>query len=65
MKKSILVRLAGSSVYSKYIEIDPSKLTGIMRFPKEIFAYIDGVRIAMYKEDYEQLMEEYNQNLER
>lgn len=57
-KKSVWVRLDGTSVYGKHIEIDPSKLTNIMKFPKEVFAEIDGIRVAMYKEDFEELIKE-------
>jgi hypothetical protein len=57
IKKSVFVRIAGESVYSKHIEINPLKLKNIMKFPKEVFADIDGIRISMLREDYETLME--------
>lgn len=65
IKKSVWVRLNGTNVYGKHIEIDPSKLTNIMRFPKEVFAEIDGVKIAMLKEDFEKLTEENEKVIER
>jgi len=57
IKKSVLVRIAGEIHYSKHIEIDPSKLTNILKFPKDVFADIDGVRISIKREDFEQLIE--------
>tara|TARA_R110002126_G_scaffold78171_1_gene194826 strand:- start:119 stop:358 length:240 start_codon:yes stop_codon:yes gene_type:complete len=56
MKQEVLVKLAGSTVYNKRINIDPTKLTNILKFPKEVFADIDGVRIAILRDDYEQLI---------
>ena len=56
MKQEILVKLAGSTVYNKRITIDPTKLTNILKFPKEVFADIDGIRIAILRVDYEQLI---------
>jgi len=57
IKKTVLVRIAGETHYSKHIEIDPSKLTNILKFPKDVFADVDGVRISIKREDFEQLME--------
>ena len=56
MKQEVLVKLAGTAVYNKRINIDPTKLTNILKFPKEVFADIDGVRIAILRVDYEQLI---------
>lgn len=61
VKKTVLVRIAGQSHYSKYIEIDPSKLTNILKFPKDVFADVDGIRISIKREDFEQLIEENEQ----
>ena len=58
MKKRVLVRMAGELLYTKHIELDPSKLTNILKFPKDVFADIDGVRISIKREDFEQLIEE-------
>jgi hypothetical protein len=57
MKKTVLVRIAGELLYTKHIELDPSKLTNIVKFPKDVFADIDGVRISIKREDFEQLIE--------
>ena len=56
MKQEVLVKLAGSTVYNKRINIDPNNLTNILKFPKEVFADIDGIRIAILRDDYEQLI---------
>ena len=56
MKQEVLVKLAGTDVYNKRINIDPTKLTNILKFPKELFADIDGIRIAILRVDYEQLI---------
>jgi hypothetical protein len=56
MKQEVLVKLAGSMVYNKRIDIDPNNLTNILKFPKEVFADIDGIRIAIMRVDYEQLI---------
>jgi aconitase A len=58
IKKTVLVRIAGQTHYSKHIEIDLSKLTNILKFPKDVFADVDGVRISIKREDFEQLIEE-------
>ena len=58
VKKTVLVRIAGQAHYSKHIEIDPSKLTNILKFPKDVFADVDGIRISIKREDFEQLIEE-------
>ena len=58
VKKTVLVRIAGQAHYSKHIEIDPSKLTNILKFPKDVFADVEGVRISIKREDFDQLIEE-------
>ena len=56
MKQEVLIKLAGTSVYNKHINIDANNLTNIIKFPKEVFADIDGIRIAILREDYENLI---------
>jgi hypothetical protein len=63
IKKSVFIRLAGESVYSKHIELDPSKLTNIMKFPKDVFADIDGIRISIKREDFDKLLEDEKSNI--
>jgi hypothetical protein len=53
MKQKVLIKLAGTDVYNKHIKINPTKLTNIMKFPKEVFADIDGIRIVILREEYE------------
>lgn len=59
MKQKVLVKLAGSDVYNEHIKINPTKLTNIMKFPKEVFADIDGIRIVILREEYEELIKKY------
>jgi hypothetical protein len=53
MKQRVLVRFANEMHYVNSIELDPTKLTDIMRFRDEVFATIDGVRIAIRREDFD------------
>jgi len=55
MKKRVLVRFANESYHSTFINLDPTKLKDVVTFPKEVFATIDGVRIAILREEYEQI----------
>jgi hypothetical protein len=59
MKIEILTRLAESGSYYKLQEIDFDKLSNILTFPREVFAYIDEVRVAFPREDYEVAIEDY------
>jgi hypothetical protein len=59
MKIEILTRLAESGSYYKLQDIDFDKLSNILTFPLEVFAYIDEVRIAFPREDYEVAIEDY------
>lgn len=56
----MLVRFANESYYTKTTAIDVSKLTDVIKFPDEVFATIDGIRIAIRRDDYETAI----QNLE-
>jgi hypothetical protein len=60
MKQELLVRFANESYYTKTVAIDVTKLTEVTKFPDEVFATIDGLRIAIRREEYETAM----QNLE-
>jgi len=59
MKQRILVRYANESHHSTIIELDITKLKDITKFPKEVFGTIDGVRIAILREEYEQAFKEF------
>jgi hypothetical protein len=54
-KVEILVRFANESVYYNRIKIGPSKIEEPMVFTDEVFVTIDGIRVAMKKEDWNNL----------
>jgi hypothetical protein len=54
-KFEVLVRFANESVYYNKIKIDPSKIEDPMVFTDEVFVTIDGIRVAMKKEDWNNL----------
>ena len=59
-KVDILVRFANEGVYYNTIKIDPSKISDPMIFTDEVFVTIDGIRVAMKKEDWNTL-EQWNE----
>ena len=59
MKIEILTRLAETGSYYKLQEIDFDKLSNILAFPREVFAYVDDVRIAFPREDYDKCIDKY------
>ena len=59
IKKTVFVRYEGETVYRKHIEIDPSKLTDILKLPEDVFATVDGVRISIKRNEFDKLIEEY------
>jgi len=63
IKKTVFVRYEGETVYRKHIEIDPSKLTNILKLPEDVFATVDGVRISIKRDEFEQLIKEHKQIL--
>jgi len=54
-KVEVLVRFANESVYYNKIKIDPTKMEDPMVFIDEVFVTIDGIRVAMKKEDWNNL----------
>jgi hypothetical protein len=54
-KIDILVRFANEGTYYNTISIDPKKIEDPMIFTDEVFITIDGVRVAMKKEDWNTL----------
>jgi hypothetical protein len=59
MKKvEVLVRFANEGVYYSRISIDPKKIENPMVFTDEVFFTIDGIRVAVKKEDWILLNEE-------
>ena len=59
-KIEVLVRFANEGVYYNTIKIDPSKISNPMIFPNEVFFTIDGIRVAIKKEDWEKI-EQWNE----
>jgi len=57
-KVEVLVRFANESVYYNKINIDLTKIEDPMIFIDEVFVTIDGIRVAMKKEDWILLNEE-------
>ena len=54
-KVELLVRFANESVYYNKIKIDPTKIEDPMVFTDEVFVTIDSVRVAIKKEDWNNL----------
>jgi hypothetical protein len=63
MKQPILVRLANEPHHSTIIDFDVSKLTDVVKFPREVFGTIDGLRIAILREEYEQAYKNVREHL--
>ena len=63
MKQLILVRLANEPHHSTIIDFDVSKLTDVIKFPREVFGTIDGLRIAILREEYEQAYKNVREHL--
>jgi hypothetical protein len=59
-KIEVLVRFANEGTYYNTISIDPKKIEDPMIFTDEVFVTIDGIRVAMKKEDWNTL-EQWNE----
>ena len=57
-KIKILVRFANESTYYNTITVDPTKIENPMIFRDEVFVDIDGVRVAMKREDWDKIENE-------
>lgn len=55
MRRTLMVRFANESVYYSRIDIDVTKIKNEMVFPNEVFFEVDGVRVAVQKEDWEEI----------
>ena len=55
MKKEVLVRFANQGVYYTRIMVDPKKIEDPIVFTNEVFFNIDGIRVSVKKEDWEEL----------
>lgn len=54
-KVEVLVRFANESVYYNKIKIDPSKIEDPRVFKDEVFVRIDGITVAIKREDWDNL----------
>jgi hypothetical protein len=61
MKQRVLVRFANEPYHNTTINLDISKLEDVIKFPKEIFGTIDGIRIAILREEYEQAFKKFQE----
>lgn len=50
-----MVRFANESVYYSRIDIDTKKIKNPMVFPQEVFFDVDNIRVAVKKEDWEEI----------
>lgn len=55
MRRTLMVRFANESVYYSRIDIDVTKIKNELVFPNEVFFEVDGVRVAVQKEDWEEI----------
>jgi len=63
-KYPVRARFANESVYMT-IQVDPSKLNIIREFATDVFVTIDDVCIAINREDYDAMIELYNNGNEK
>ena len=61
MKEELLVRFANESLYYTRIEIDLEKIKNVLVFPNEVFFSLDDIRVAIKKEDWNNLQEKYKE----
>jgi hypothetical protein len=62
MKREIFVRFANEGNYYSKITINPKKIKNPIIFTDEVFFDIDNIRVAVKKEDWNEMMEEHNNN---
>ena len=55
MKKTLMVRFANESVYYTRIDVDVKKIKNPMVFSQEVFFEIDDTRVAIKKEDWDEI----------
>jgi hypothetical protein len=58
MKQTVLLRVLDKDQYKKVVEIDFKTFQFKYRLHKEVIGTIDGIRVAICIEDYEQLIKE-------
>ncbi len=54
-KVEIYVRFANEGLYYDKINVDPTKISNPRIFTDEVFFNIDGIRVAIKKEDWEKI----------
>jgi hypothetical protein len=60
MKKELMVRFANESIYYTRITVSLDKIKDALEFPNEVFFTIDDTRVAVKKEDWEEIKNEMN-----
>jgi len=60
-KVEIYVRFANESVYYNKIKIDPTKIEDPRVFKDEVFVRIDGITVAIKREDWNNLKSKENE----
>jgi hypothetical protein len=60
MKKELMVRFANESIYYTRITVSLDKIKGPLEFPNEVFFTIDDTRVAVKREDWEEIKNEIN-----
>ena len=60
MKKELMVRFANESIYYTRITVSLDKIKNPLEFPNEVFFTIDDTRIAVKREDWEEIKNEIN-----
>jgi hypothetical protein len=60
MKHEIFVRFANEGTYYSRITINPKKIKNPLIFTDEVFFDIDNIRVAVKKEDWNELMKKHN-----
>ena len=58
MKKTVMVRFAGDNVYYHRIDLNPKKIKDEMIFQNEVFFTIDETRLAIKREDWDEIKNE-------
>lgn len=54
-RKEIFVRFANESTFYNKIIVDPNKLLDPIFFKDEVFCTIDGIRVAINKEEWQSI----------
>jgi hypothetical protein len=61
MKKEVYVRMANESAFYSKILVNPNKFENPHFIGEEVFCTIDGIRVAIKKEDWNRLRENTKQ----